>query len=111
MMKSKRVLYSAETLMEAGIPIHLTWSKSHRAAIVNLRTAICFILTIRLKQPQLYVADMLEISQVAVSKHIKRHYQNYPDNKDYSSIYLSAVLALEIAGILKSKAPTEPQNP
>lgn len=107
----RRKLYSAETLMEAGIPMHLCWTNSKRASIINLRTAMCFILTIKLKQPQLWVSELLQIDQANVCRHVKRHYQNYPDNKDYTSIYLSSVLALEIAGILKPNAPTKPQNP
>lgn len=102
-MKNSRKLYSAETLSKAGIPINLCWSGSNRSSVVNLRTAICFLLVVRLNHPQIYVADLLQIQQGTVSKCLKRHYLLFPVDEDYSSIYLSAEMALEIAGILKPK--------
>lgn len=94
--------------MEAGVPIHLCWSGSTKTAIVNLRIVVCFILVVRLKQPQIYVADLLQVRQGTVSKCVKRHYMLFPDDRDYTSLYLATEMSLEIAGILE---PKNYQNP
>ena len=94
-MKTKRILYSAATLTKAGIPMYIVASGERKRSIVNLRMALCFALVVELKQPQIYVASLLGITQSSVSQNMKRHYQLYNHDENYTEIYDSTIKALK----------------
>jgi len=98
------ILVSPDTLQRAGIPLCILWTGSHRPSVVNLRTALCFALYFELQQPQLYIASLLEIAQSTVSDHIKRHFQRYNHDPDYTDTYDSVIKALKKARLIKEKS-------
>lgn len=94
-MKTRNKLYSAETLTKAGIPMYIVSSGERNRSIVNLRMALCFALVVEMKQPQIYVASLLNISQSSVSQNLKRHYELYNHDENYTEIYDSALKSIK----------------
>ncbi len=93
-------LYSFETLSQAGIPLFLCTTGSHKPSVVDLRTAVCFSLVVVLHHPGIYVASLLNIDPSAVSRHLKRHYRLYLHDSDYTDVYDSCIARLKKAGLL-----------